>query len=98
MWRINMLESLSKTGFMPPDERRNETTPLPDCKSGGADARMAKLLEQEQLWFSWLTVLHERLGKLKPGDSTAEGKKVLEIARRRWLEAKEALRHYHAGD
>ena len=83
---------------MPPDARRNEPTLQPDRESGGDNARMAKLLEQEQLWFSWLTVLHERLGKLKPGDSAAEGKKVLEIARRRWLEAKEALRHYHPAD
>jgi hypothetical protein len=92
-----MLQSLSKTDPMPPEARRNESTPQPDRENGG-DARVAKLLEQEQLWFSWLTVLHERLGKLKPGDSTAEGKKVLEIARRRWLEAKEALRDYRPYD
>jgi len=95
LWRINMLESLLKTEPMPAEARRNESTPQPARESGRDDARVAKLLEQEQLWFSWLTVLHERLGKLKPGDSAAEGKKVLEIARRRWLEAKEALRHYH---
>ena len=83
---------------MPPAEaRRTESTSRPAQESGD-DARMAKLLEQEQLWFSWLTVLHERLGKLKPGDSAAEGRKVLEIARRRWVEAREALRHYRAGD
>jgi hypothetical protein len=92
-----MLQSLSKTDSMSPEARRNESTPQPDRENGG-DARVAKLLEQEQLWFSWLTVLHERLGKLKPGDSTAEGKKVLEIARRRWLEAKEALRDYRPYD
>jgi len=90
-----MLESLLKTEPMPAEARRNESTPQPAREGGRDDARVAKLLEQEQLWFSWLTVLHERLGKLKPGDSAAEGKKVLEIARRRWLEAKEALRHYH---
>ena len=70
---------------MPAEAWRNETTPQPDRENGGGDARMAKLREQEQLWFSWLTVLHERLGRLKPGDSAAEGKKVLEIARRRWV-------------
>jgi hypothetical protein len=94
-----MLNNLSKTQPVPPAEAwRDDVPPQPGQDSGTDDARMAKLLEQEQLWFSWLTVLHERLGKLKPGDSAAEGKKVLEIARRRWVEAKEALRHYHAGD
>jgi hypothetical protein len=93
-----MLASFSGISRLPPAEaRRNEPT-LPPAQEGGDDARMAKLLEQEQLWFSWLTVLHERLGKLKPGDSAAEGKKVLEIARRRWVEAREALRHYRSGD
>ena len=92
-----MLQSLSKTDSMPPEARLNESTSQPDQENGG-HVRMAKLLEQEQLWFSWLTVLHERLGKLKPGDSAAEGKKVLEIARRRWLEAKEALRDYRPND
>ena len=84
---------------MPPDGRRNETAPQPARESGGEDARLAKLREQEQLWFSWLTVLHERLSKVKPGENVAaEGQKVLEIARRRWLEAKEALAQYRAGD
>ena len=92
-----MLDGFSKNIPMPPDARRNEPI-SPAAPEDGGDSRLAKLLEQEQLWFSWLTVLHERLGKVKPGDSIAEGKKVLEIARRRWLEAKEALRHYHAGD
>ena len=86
MWRISMLHRLLKIGPMPADAR---------------GARLAKLLEQEQLWFSWLTVLHERLGKVKPGAAEGmqtEGQKVLEIAKRRWLEAKEALRQHHAGD
>jgi len=60
---------------------------------------LAHLHEQEQLWFSWLTVLHERLSKVKPGESVAaEGQKVLEIAKQRWIEAKEELAHYRAGD
>ena len=33
-----------------------------------------------------------------PGDSVAEGRKVLEIAKRRWLEAKEALRQWRAAN
>jgi hypothetical protein len=69
-------------------------SPRPD----GGDSRLATLQEQERLWFSWLTVLHERLNKLKPGDAASEGLKVLEIARRRWAEARTALREYEAGD
>jgi hypothetical protein len=94
-----MLESLSKTGPMPPDARRTESAPQPVRESGGDDACLAKLLEQEQFWFSWITVLHERLSKLKPGENVAaEGQKVLEIAKRRWLEAREALRQQRAGN
>ena len=63
------------------------------------DERLAQLQEQEQLWFSWVTVLHERLTQVRPDDAlVAEGRKVLEIARQRWLGAKEALREYHSGD
>jgi hypothetical protein len=88
---------LEKIGPMPREARRDEPTPQPAPESGG-DARLAKLLEQEQLWFSWLTVLHERLSKVKPGEGlAAEGRKVLEIAKRRWLEAKEELAQYRAG-
>ena len=84
---------------MPPEARRDEPAPQPARESGGKDSRLAKLLEQEQLWFSWLTVLHDRLSKVKPGESVAaEGQKVLEIAKRRWLEAKEALRQHRAGN
>ena len=93
-----MLDSFSKTIPMPPDPRRNELASQPASESGG-DSRLAKLQEQEQLWFSWLTVLHERLNKVRPGENVAaEGQKVLEIARQRWLEAKEALAQYHAGN
>jgi hypothetical protein len=96
LWRISMLESLSKIEPMPADARRNEPPPQP-ARESGRDARLATLLEQEQLWFSWLTVLHERLSKVKPNDGLAtEGQKVLEIAKRRWLEAKEALAQYRA--
>ena len=79
-----MLGSVSKIVHMRPEPGSNGSDPT----------RLAQLLEQEQLWFSWLTVLHERLSKVKPGDSTAEAQKVLEIAKQRWLEAREALRQY----
>jgi hypothetical protein len=92
-----MLDSFSETQPMPSEAWRNELSSQPAPDSGG-DARLSKLLEQEQLWFSWLTVLHDRLSKVKPGEGVAaEGQKVLEIAKRRWLEAKEALAHYRAG-
>ncbi len=59
------------------------------------DSQLARLQEQEQLWFSWLTVLHDRLSKVPATEAVAaEGRKVLEIARRRWLEARFELRHY----
>jgi hypothetical protein len=84
---------------MPPEERRSES-PSPSAERAAFDdSRLAQLQEQEQLWFSWLTVLHERLNKVWPKDPLrAEGQKVLEIARRRWLEAREALREFQAGD
>jgi len=80
-----MLGSVSKIVHMRPEPGSNGSDPI----------RLAQLLEQEQLWFSWLTVLHERLSKVNPSESVAaEGQKVLEIAKRRWLEAREALRQY----
>jgi len=70
-------------------EPRPEEPPR-DPPNGG----LTRLLEQERMWFSWVTVLHERLGKL---NTQAEGRDILEIARKRWLEAREALRRHHAG-
>jgi hypothetical protein len=58
------------------------------------DGQLAHLLEVERMWFSWVSVLHERLGK---PDMKADGHDVLEIARKRWLEAKDALRRHQAG-
>jgi hypothetical protein len=57
------------------------------------DAQLAHLHEQEQLWFSWVTILHERMDKADMAGNLA----VLEIARTRWLEAKEALQRYQTG-
>jgi hypothetical protein len=51
------------------------------------DASLAALETEERRRFSWLTVLHEHLVPSR----TAESLKVLEIARRRWLEARDAL-------
>ena len=62
--------------------------------SPGADQRLARLREQERMWFSWVTVLHERLDKPDMHQSLD----VLEIAKKRWLDAKQALHRYLAGD
>ena len=84
---------------MPPDERRSEFIPPSVEQTDIGDSRLVELQEQEQLWFSWLTILHDRLNKVRPNDPLkAEGQKVLEIARRRWAEVREALRQHHAGD
>jgi hypothetical protein len=84
---------------MPREERPGEF-PSPSAERAARnDALLAQLQEQEQLWFSWLTVLHERLNKVRPRDPLrTEGQKVLEIACRRWLEARDALRQHQAGD
>ena len=84
---------------MPHDERHDEIPSPPAERAALNDAQLAELQEREQLWFSWLTILHDRLTKVRPSDPLrAEGRKVLEIATRRWLEAREALRLHHAGD
>ncbi len=57
------------------------------------DGQLAHLLEVERMWFSWVTVLHERLDKADMRDSHD----VLQIAKKRWMEAKEALRRHQAG-
>ena len=94
MWRIRMLDGFSKVRPMPPQTQPGENIPSAG-EADHIDSRLARLQEQEQLWFSWLIVLHERLSKVPPGEGVAaEGRKVMEIARRRWLEAREELRHY----
>ena len=99
MWRFSMLAHSAKIIPMPPDERRNGSTSESARENGGDDAGLAKLLEQEELWFSWVTVLHERLIKVNPEERVAaEGQKVLAVAKRRWLEAKEALAQHRAGN
>ena len=79
-----------------PREQRPGESPFPSAERAVLDdARLAQLQEQVQLWFSWLTVLHERLSKVRPQDPLrVEGQKVLEIARRRWREARDALQQF----
>lgn len=59
--------------------------------SMGDAGRLTRLRRQERQWFAWLTILHERLGK-EDSPLLAESRTVLEIAKKRWLEAREALR------
>jgi hypothetical protein len=94
-----MSDSLSRIGSVPPDERRSEFIPPSVEQTDIGDSRLVELQEQEQLWFSWLTILHHRLNKVRPNDPLrAEGQKVLEIATRRWVDAREALRLHQAAD
>lgn len=62
--------------------------PSRDQKKEENDASLADLETEERRRFSWLTILHEHLVPSRRADAL----KVLEIARRRWLEAREALR------
>jgi hypothetical protein len=79
---------------MPVQKEPGESTPSPR-EADPVDTRLAQLREQEQLWFSWVTVLHERLSKVPSSEGVAaEGRKVLEIALARWIEARGALRQY----
>jgi hypothetical protein len=88
-----MFDSFSKASPMRPQPESAEDTPSIGA-ADGVDARLTQLVEQEQLWFSWVTVLHDRLSKRRPGEPVGEARTVLEIARRRWAEAKETLRQY----
>lgn len=58
------------------------------------DASLAELEQEELRRFSWLSLLHERLSNSR----SANGLRLLEIARRRWLEARNALHHDGADD
>jgi hypothetical protein len=55
---------------------------------------LTELEQEERRRFSLLSLLHERLTQSR----TANGLRLLEIARRRWLEARSALRQEGADD
>lgn len=59
-----------------------------------SDASLATLRKEERQWFSWLSVLHECVTKAE----TPNGAIILDIARKRWLRAREALRREGAGE
>ena len=86
LWRTNMLQNSTDSGPTPEAQPRDPPR---------IDGSLTRLLDQERMWFSWVTVLHERLDKL---DMPSGGHDILEIARKRWLEAREALRRHQAGD
>ena len=52
------------------------------------------LRKEERRWFSWLSVLHERVSK--PDSQNAAV--VLDIAKTRWLRARGALRRQSVGE
>ena len=58
------------------------------------DTSLSPLEQEERRRFSWLSLLHERLSQSR----TANGLRLLEIARQRWLEARDALRQEGADD
>jgi hypothetical protein len=58
------------------------------------DGSLTELEQEELRRFSWLSILHRRLSQSR----TANGLRLLEIARRRWLEARNALRQKGADD
>ena len=45
------------------------------------------LRKEERWWFSWLSVLHERFARTDSPDAAI----VLDVAKKRWLRAREAL-------
>jgi hypothetical protein len=59
----------------------------------GGTSRVAWLRHQERQWFAWLAILHEHLGKGDQGPLTDEIRTIIEIAKKRWLDARQALGH-----
>lgn len=52
-----------------------------------SDPPISELRKEERRWFSWLSVLHERVSKADLPNAAI----ILDIARKRWLGAREAL-------
>lgn len=67
-------------------------TSLPEDDASTPETRLADLEKEERRWFSWLSVLHERLSKA----DSANGAVVMDIAKKRWLRAREALQRQNA--
>lgn len=57
------------------------------------DSELSRLREHEQLWLQWVSLLHDHHAKM----GTEESRIVLEIAKKRWLRARSALRNHLAG-
>ena len=63
-------------------------TPEQDDDQTDPNASLDSLRKEERRWFSWLSVLHERVTKADSSNAAV----VLDIAKKRWVEAREALR------
>ena len=68
-----------------------QSSPETPQRSSQRTNRLDQLWRQERQWFAWLTILHERLTKDGQGPLSEDGRRVLEIAKKRWLDAKTAL-------
>jgi hypothetical protein len=55
---------------------------------------IAELRKEERRWFSWLSVLHEQLSRTDSSNAAV----VLDVAKKRWLRAREALRQRGVGE
>lgn len=53
-----------------------------------SEASIDDLRKEERRWFSWLSVLHERGSRSNSPNAAI----ILDIAKKRWLRAREALR------
>jgi len=58
-----------------------------DSGSGRTNGRREQLEQQERVWFAWVCRLHD----VHSGTQTPHSAAVLEVARRRWSEARRAL-------
>ena len=64
---------------------------IPRQSPTGSESHLAWLRHQERQWFAWLAILHEHLGKGEQGPLTDEIRTIIEIAKKRWLEARQSL-------
>ena len=56
-------------------------------------APITDLRKEERRWFAWLSVLHERVSTADSSNAAV----VLDMAKKRWLRAREALRRRDIG-
>jgi hypothetical protein len=66
----------------------------PEDEDSTTKMPIADLEKEERRWFSWLSVLHERISKA----DSPNGAIILDIAKKRWLQAREALRRQNTDE